>query len=34
LKLKLLEAAGIIKQKVPEVRVNFLNLLFWNNNSS
>lgn len=29
LKIKLLEAAGIIKQKAPEVKISFLNLLFW-----
>lgn len=29
LKMELLKAAGIVKNKQPEVRINFLSLLFW-----
>lgn len=29
LKMELLKAAGIVKNKQPDVRINFLSLLFW-----
>lgn len=32
LKLELLRAAWIVKKNTPEVKINFLNLLFWNKN--